>query len=115
MIPLKFRLKDFARTAFRVRVNRRLAPANKMPEVGARLTLDGMRMRIDAPMSEDTWNWMVLHGWRECSFRNDRRRYIDLPRGAYDRLRLAPPRQRDRVHKRIVDFVQRSGRYEKMI
>ena len=107
------RLKDFFRSTFRIRVKRRLMPVDKVPSVGSRLTLNGMRMRVEAPMSEDTWNWMVLHGWRECKFRNDRRRYVDLPKGAYDRLRQAPPRQRDRVHKRILDFVERGGRNEK--
>lgn len=107
------RLKDIFRTAFRIRIKRRINSVDKVPDVGARLTLDGMRLRVESPMSEDTWNWMVLHGWRECRFRGDRRRYVDLPRGAYERLRLAPPRHRDRVHKRIVDFVGKAGRYEK--
>ncbi len=107
------RLKDLFRTALSVRVKRKLTPIDQVPEIGARLTLDGMRMRVESPMSEDTWGWMVLHGWRECKFRGDRRRYVDLPKGAYERLRLAPPRQRDRVHKRIVDFVEKTGRYAK--
>lgn len=105
------RIKDSLRTLFRIRVRRRLDSADRLPEVGARIILDGMRMRVDAPLSEDAWQWLMLQGWRECRFRSDRRGYIDLPPGAYKQLRIASPRHRERTHRRIVEFVRKARQY----
>lgn len=107
----RHRIKDTLRTLFRIRVRRKLGSADTVPEVGARLVLDGMRMQVDAPMNADTWEWLALHGWRECRYRNDRRRYVELPRGAFAQLRVAAPKQRERTHRQIISFVKKAARF----
>ena len=54
------------------------APGPK-PRLGARIVKDDVRITIQAGLSEATWHWLVLHGWREDAFRNNRRRYRDVP------------------------------------
>jgi hypothetical protein len=103
------RISDLLRTTFRIRKKRRIEPPGELPGLGSRLVLEGLRMKIAAPLSDDTWQWMVLRGWRECRFRRDRRRYFELPKGAFERLRRAGPRERERVHRRIIDFADRAG------
>lgn len=95
---------DVVRTVLRIRVKRKSNKADKIPSVGARVTLDGMRMKVESGMSQEMWQWLVLHGWQECRFRNDRRRYIELPRAAFERLRDAEPSQREKAHRKIVEF-----------
>lgn len=36
-------------------------------------------MTIQAGMSDDLWRWLLEQGWREPSYRADRRRYRDVP------------------------------------
>ena len=100
-------LKDIVRTTFRMRVKRRLDSSGAVPEVGARIVLNGMRMQVVSPLNEETWQWLQLQGWRESRFRNDRRSYIEIPKEAFERLRMSGSKQRERVHRRIVDLAAR--------
>jgi hypothetical protein len=95
---------DVVRTALRIRVKRKPNKADKIPSVGARLTLDGMRMKVESAMSQEMWQWLVLHGWQECRFRNDRRRYIELPRAAFERLKDAEQSKREKAHRKIIEY-----------
>lgn len=100
-------IKDLMRTTFRIRAKRRLDSSEGFPELGARLVFNGIRMRVSSPMHEQLWQWLQLQGWRECRYRNDRRAYVDMPREAFERLKHANPKQRERTHRRIVEFAQR--------
>jgi hypothetical protein len=48
-------------------------------------------------MSDDLWQWLSSLGWREVTFRPDRRRYRDVPHAWTKVLFEARPEQRDRV------------------
>lgn len=90
-----------------MRVKRRVESSEQLPAVGARIVLETLRMQVSAPLSQEGWQWLLLQGWRECRYRNDRRQYIEIPKDAYERLRFASPRQRERFHRRILALAAR--------
>lgn len=79
------------------------------PSLGARICRDDVRMTIQAGMSDSLWRWLVNNGWREITFRPDRRRYRDVPAAYVTRLIDSTPDERERVLKAAVaNAVQRS-------
>jgi hypothetical protein len=73
------RVIDSVRTMLGVRKQRAIAPPGPKPRLGARIIKDDVRMTVQAGLTDATWHWLVLHGWREDTFRNDRRRYREIP------------------------------------
>jgi hypothetical protein len=47
--------------------------------LGAKITKGDVRMTVLAGLTVDTWHWLILQGWREETFRNDRRAYREIP------------------------------------
>ena len=48
-------------------------------------------------MTDSLWHWLVKQGWREITYRPDRRRYRDLPGAYVTHLVDAPVEHRERV------------------
>lgn len=90
------------RTLLKIRVSRGLASAGQKPPLGARICCDDVRMAVQAGLSDDLWRWLVSNGWREITFRPDRRRYRDVPAAYVTRLIDAAPDERERVLKAAV-------------
>ncbi len=90
-------VRDRVRTLLRIRVSRDLPPIGTRPALGARLTCDDVRMSVQAGMSESLWRWLASNGWREVTFRPDRRRYRDIPAALVTQLIDAAPEERARV------------------
>lgn len=95
-------LVDIARTLIGIRSRRRLAEPGPPPASGALIQFAGVRMRVTSAPSEEFWAWLVLFGWRECTYPNDRRRYLDLPDEAYLRLAERRGASREAVYHQLM-------------
>ena len=54
-------------------------------------------MTVQAGMSDALWYWLAKQGWREITFRPDRRRYRDIPTAYVTRLIDSYSEERERV------------------
>ena len=82
------------RTLLGIRRRRALSQAGPKPRPGARIVSGDVRLTLKSAMSDSLWQWLSRMGWREITFRPDRRRYHDIP-DAWTRLLLeAAPEQR---------------------
>lgn len=79
-------VRDQVRTLLKIRRERGLPPAGAKPALGAKLICGDVRMTVQAGMSQSLWQWLIQQGWREVTFRPDRRRYRDLPTAYVTRL-----------------------------
>ena len=70
---------DSVRTMLGVRRQRATPLPGPKPRLGAKIVKDDVRITVQAGLTDATWHWLVLHGWREDTFHNDRRRYRDVP------------------------------------
>lgn len=70
---------DPVRRMIGVRQERQVAPAGPRPRLGAKIVLGDARITVQAGLNEGTWDWLVKQGWREESYRNNRRRYREVP------------------------------------
>jgi hypothetical protein len=73
------RVFDSVRTMLGMRRQREMPPPGPKPRLGARIVKDDVRITVQAGLTDATWHWLVVHGWREDTFRNDRRRYREVP------------------------------------
>lgn len=77
-MALVTQVRDQVRTLFRIRRERSMPRAGLKPAVGARIACGDLRMSVQAGMSDALWHWLTRQGWREVTFRPDRRRYRDF-------------------------------------
>jgi hypothetical protein len=75
-------------------VRRRVA--NK-PPIGATICCAGLRIGVQAGMSDDLWRWLVSLGWRELGPKDNRLQLKPLPTALVTRLFDAQPEERERV------------------
>ena len=90
-------VRDRVRTLLKIRVSRGLPSVGTKPALGARLFRDDVRLTVQAGMTDALWRWLVMEGWREITFRPDRRRYRDIPAAYVTRLIDSSADERDRV------------------
>jgi hypothetical protein len=90
-------VRDRVRTLLKIRVERGLRSAGLKPGIGARICCEDLRMTVQAGMSDALWNWLAKQGWREITFRPDRRRYRDVPTAYVTRLIDSYSEERERV------------------
>jgi hypothetical protein len=90
-------VRDRVRTLLRIRVNRDLPGVGSRPGIGARVFRGDLRMTVQAGMSDGLWRWLVGEGWREITFRPDRRRYRDIPSTYVTQLIDCSSDQRGRI------------------
>jgi hypothetical protein len=67
------------------------------PRQGATLCCAGLRMPVQAGMSDEMWNWMVGLGWRELRSGENRLHYQPLPSTLVARLYDVAAEDRQRV------------------
>jgi hypothetical protein len=102
MSGLSFSVRDRLRVILGIRRERSLSPRRPKPGVGARIVRDGVRMLVPAGMSEDLWHWLQDEGWREITFRPDRRSYLDIPSSRVQQLaNCASSRRAEVLHEAI--------------
>jgi hypothetical protein len=90
-------VRDRVRTLLNIRIERGLRSAGIKPGIGARICCEDLRMTVQAGMSDALWNWLAKQGWREITFRPDRRRYRDVPTAYVTRLIDSYTEERERV------------------
>lgn len=96
-------MKNLLRNMLAIRKPRRPLPSGPVPPVGASITLDGLRMAVNMPISGELWSWLLLSGWRTIPVRKDRRKCVDLPADTLLRLVQTPISDREAVHRRIIE------------
>jgi hypothetical protein len=72
-------LRNLVRTLFRIRRPRAVPRPSAKPGVGARIACGEHRMIVQAGMTDALWKWLMQQGWREVTYRPDRRRYLEIP------------------------------------
>jgi len=72
-------LMNAVRRALGVRKSRVQPPLGPKPRLGARLVNGDLRLTVQAGLTDATWRWLTEQGWREQTFRGDRRVYRELP------------------------------------
>lgn len=103
-------VRDRLRTMLKIRRLRSLPRRGPKPGVGAKIFKDDVRMTVQAGMSHELWRWLQEQGWREVSFRPDRRRYRDIPAPWVTRLIDCAPEERAAVvDAAIARAVYRNG------
>lgn len=80
-----------------VRRPRALPRRGPKPGIGACLVCGDLRMTVQAGLSEELWSWLLDQGWRELTYRPDRRHYRELPNGWVTRLIDTLPELRPQV------------------
>ena len=71
--------------------------AGAMPLSGAPVVSGDLRLVVQPGMSDSLWRWLSGLGWREVTFRPDRRQYHDVSYLWVKLLYQARPEQRERV------------------
>jgi hypothetical protein len=63
------------------RFARNLPARGPKPRIGAHIihVESGLRLTVQAGLSDDLWIWLMNHGWRAAQYRPDRRQYRDIP------------------------------------
>lgn len=84
----------------------RLRETNK-PAIGATICCTGLRMTVQAGLSDDLWHWLVALGWRELAPGENRLRLKPLATTLVTRLFDAQPTERERVLTNAIRQVTR--------
>lgn len=95
-------LRDKFRTMLNIRRPRAAIRRGPRPSIGARIARDDVRMTVQAGMTQDLWNFLQILGWREITFKGDRRRYRDISTDWANQLIDAPPERRQEVLERAI-------------
>ena len=74
----------------------RLRQTNK-PAIGATICCSGMRMSVQAGLSDDLWHWLVSLGWRELASGENRLQLKPLPTALVTKLFDSQPAEYERV------------------
>jgi hypothetical protein len=67
------------------------------PAVGGTLCCAGLRMTVQAGLSDELWRWLVVLGWRELHPRENRLSFKPLPTSLVTRLFDCAVEERDRI------------------
>lgn len=73
-------LRDRVRSLAGEQCPRRLPRRSVKPRIGARIVRveSGVRLTVQAGLSDELWIWLLDRGWRVVTHRPDRRRYRDV-------------------------------------
>jgi len=107
-LPLPQTASDRLRTLLKIRKPRSIPKRGPRPNIGARIFHDDVRMSVYAGLTPDLWRWLQQIGWREVTFRPDRRRYCDVPTDCVTKLYECIPEQREEVLKWCVARARQS-------
>jgi len=87
-------LRDRVRGLLRLRRERALPRRGAKPGIGACIVCGDLRMTVQAGFSDELWRWLLDQGWRELTYRPDRRHYREVPSIWVTRLVDAQPETR---------------------
>ncbi len=86
--------RDHVRGLLRIRTPRRLPRRGRKPRIGSYIAQGDLRMTVQAGLGDELWTWLLEQGWREVTYRPDRRRYREIPVTWVTRLIDAEPAER---------------------
>ncbi len=72
-------LFDGMRRLLGVHKERSVLRVGPKPKLGAKIVIGDVRITVQTGLTDSTWKWLSDLGWREDSFRVNRRRYRDVP------------------------------------
>jgi len=81
---------DAFRTLLNIRQRRRRPRAGLKPAPGARIAMEDFRITVQRGLSDDLWSFLVQAGFREITYRPDRRRYRDVPPSQFAAMHDTP-------------------------
>jgi len=90
-------LKNWCRGLLRLRKARAIPRRTAKPAIGATVVCGDLRMTVQAGLSSELWSWLLDAGWRELTYRPDRRHYREIPSSWVTRLIDALPETRPMV------------------
>jgi hypothetical protein len=92
-------IRDRVRSLTGKRRLRRLPRRGAKPPIGSRIVQieRGMRLTVQAGLSDELWIWLLDGGWRVVTYRPDRRRYRDISSSHVTRLIDCDPAHRERL------------------
>jgi len=87
---------------------RELPRRSRKPRIGASIVhvQVGLRLVVQAGMSDELWQWLMDQGWRVVTHRPERRRYLDIPASWVTRLIDADPEHRERLMHEAMQSAQ---------
>jgi hypothetical protein len=90
---------DRVRSLAREQCPRRWPRRSAKPPIGARIVQveSGVRLTVQAGLSDELWIWLLDRGWRVVTHRPDRRRYREISWSRVTRLIDCDPAYRERV------------------
>lgn len=77
------------------------------PPIGATICCAGLRMTVQAGLSDSLWHWLVSLGWRELAPGENRLQLKPLATTNVTRLFDAQPEERERVLMTAIRSVSR--------
>lgn len=77
------------------------------PPIGATICCAGLRMTVQAGLSDDLWRWLVSLGWRELAPGENRLQLRPLATTLVTRLFDAQPEERERVLMNAIRQISR--------
>ena len=83
-----------------------LRETNK-PAIGATICCSGMRMSVQAGLSDDLWHWLVSQGWRELAPGANRLQLKPLPTTLVTKLFDSQPQEYERVLMNAIRHITR--------
>jgi len=72
-------LHDRVRGLLHLRTERASPRRGPKPAIGAHIALGDLRMTVQAGFGDELWHWLLEQGWRELTYRPDRRHYRAVP------------------------------------
>ena len=72
-------LRCKVRNLLGIRQVRALPRRGPKPRVGVGIVCGDVRMTVPAGVSDELWNWLMDQGWREVTYRPERRAYRHIP------------------------------------
>jgi hypothetical protein len=96
-------VRNWVRGALHLKKARKKPRRGAKPAIGASICNADLRMTIQAGFGDDLWQWLADSGWREVTYRPDRRLYREIPATWVTRLIDAPAGARRRVLGAAVD------------
>jgi hypothetical protein len=81
-------IRDRVRSLAGERRPRRLPRRSAKPRIGSRIVQieSGVRLTVQAGLSDELWIWLLDRGWRVVTHRPERRCYRDIPWSQVTRL-----------------------------
>lgn len=92
-------IRDRVRSLAGEQCPRRLPRRSAKPRIGARIVQveSGVRLTVQAGLSDELWIWLLDRGWRVVTHRPDRRRYKDISWSRVTRLFDCDPTSREKL------------------